>query len=164
MWILKNSKQVLENSKSQGFSKIDSIKTYEFSTLHTTIPHKKSKIYVCPFDTTRWTRNKGHHLIYRLYIWIFYLILTQMADWQLHYMTNIMILTLQSSIFLFYVVIYHFRLLIRAETNIRIFANEYTNGYLAFEYSVMCRDSREYLYEVMQPITLPRWRNETGHL
>jgi hypothetical protein len=34
-----------------------------------------------------------------------------MADWQLHYMTNVMIVTLQSSIFFFYVVIYHFHLL-----------------------------------------------------
>jgi hypothetical protein len=34
------------------------------------------------------------------------LILTPMGDWQLHYMTNVMILTLQSSTFLFYVVSY----------------------------------------------------------
>jgi hypothetical protein len=34
-----------------------------------------------------------------------------MADRQLHYMTNVIILTLQSSTFLFYVVIYHFHLL-----------------------------------------------------
>ena len=33
-----------------------------------------------------------------LYIWIFYLILIEMADWQLHYMINVMTLTLQSSI------------------------------------------------------------------
>jgi hypothetical protein len=32
-------------------------------------------------------------------------------DWQLHYMTNVMILTLQSSTFPFYVVTYHFHLL-----------------------------------------------------
>ena len=31
MWILKNSKELLENLKSQDFSKIDSIKTYDFS-------------------------------------------------------------------------------------------------------------------------------------
>jgi hypothetical protein len=40
------------------------------------------------------------------------LILTQMVDWQLHYMTNVFILTLQSSTFLFYIVIYDFHLLI----------------------------------------------------
>jgi hypothetical protein len=41
----------------------------------------------------------------------FCLILTKMTDWQLHYMTNVTILTLQSSTFLFYLVIYHFHLL-----------------------------------------------------
>jgi hypothetical protein len=35
-----------------------------------------------------------------------------MADWQFHYMTNVMSLTLQSSTFLFYLVAYHFHLLI----------------------------------------------------
>jgi hypothetical protein len=39
-----------------------------------------------------------------------YLILAPMADWQFHYMTNVMIFTLQSSTFLFYVVAYHFHL------------------------------------------------------
>jgi hypothetical protein len=41
----------------------------------------------------------------------FYLILTPMADLQLRYMTNVIILTLQSSTFLFCVVTYHFHLL-----------------------------------------------------
>ena len=43
MWILKNSKELLENLKSHDFSKIDSIKTYDFFTLYTTIPHNKLK-------------------------------------------------------------------------------------------------------------------------
>jgi hypothetical protein len=43
VWILKNSKELLENLKSHDFSKIDSIKTYDFSTLYTTIPHNKLK-------------------------------------------------------------------------------------------------------------------------
>jgi hypothetical protein len=43
VWILKNSKELLENLKSRNFSKIDSIKTYDFSTLCTTIPHNKLK-------------------------------------------------------------------------------------------------------------------------
>jgi hypothetical protein len=46
-----------------------------------------------------------------LHIYIFYLILTPMADWQLHYVINAMVLILQSTTFLFYVVIYHFHLL-----------------------------------------------------
>jgi hypothetical protein len=37
------SKELLENLKSCGFSKIHSIKTYDFSTLSTTIPHNKLK-------------------------------------------------------------------------------------------------------------------------
>jgi hypothetical protein len=41
MWILKNSKELLEKFQSQDLSKIDSIKTYDFSTLYTTIPLDK---------------------------------------------------------------------------------------------------------------------------
>ncbi|MCU7801424.1 MAG: hypothetical protein KZQ70_15165, partial [gamma proteobacterium symbiont of Lucinoma myriamae] len=43
MWILKNSKELLENLKSLSFSKVHSIKTFDFSTLYTTIPHNKLK-------------------------------------------------------------------------------------------------------------------------
>ena len=43
MWILKNSKELLGNLKSRSFSKITSIKTFDFSTLYTTIPHDKLK-------------------------------------------------------------------------------------------------------------------------
>ena len=43
MWILKNSKELLENLKSPIFSQIYSIKTYDFTTLYTTIPHDKLK-------------------------------------------------------------------------------------------------------------------------
>ena len=43
MWILKNSKDLLENLQSQHFSTVHSIKTYDFSTLYTTIPHEKLK-------------------------------------------------------------------------------------------------------------------------
>jgi hypothetical protein len=42
MWILKNSKE-LESLKSTFFSQIYSIKTYDFTTLYTTIPHDKLK-------------------------------------------------------------------------------------------------------------------------
>jgi hypothetical protein len=41
MWILKNCKELLKNIKSHGFSKIDGIKTHDFSTLYTTIPDGK---------------------------------------------------------------------------------------------------------------------------
>ena len=43
MWILKNSKELLDNFKSRSFSEISSIKTFDFSTLYTTIPHVKLK-------------------------------------------------------------------------------------------------------------------------
>jgi hypothetical protein len=43
MWILKNSEELVENLETHDFSKIDSIKTYDFSTLYTTIPHNKLK-------------------------------------------------------------------------------------------------------------------------
>ena len=47
MWILKNSKELLVNLKSQNLSHINSIKTYDFSTLYTTIPHDKLKTRLC---------------------------------------------------------------------------------------------------------------------
>ena len=43
MWILKNSKELLDNLQSHSLSSIHSIKTYDFSTLYTTIPHAKLK-------------------------------------------------------------------------------------------------------------------------
>jgi hypothetical protein len=43
MWILKNSKELLEGLKSRGFSQIHSIKTYDFFKLYTTITHNKLK-------------------------------------------------------------------------------------------------------------------------
>ena len=43
MWILKNSKELLEHLGSQSLSHVNSIKTYDFSTLYTTIPHTKLK-------------------------------------------------------------------------------------------------------------------------
>ena len=43
MWILKNSKDLLDNLKSRSFSQVSSIKTFDFSTLYTTLPHEKLK-------------------------------------------------------------------------------------------------------------------------
>ena len=43
MWILKNSKELLENLNSNTLASVHSIKTYDFSTLYTTIPHSKLK-------------------------------------------------------------------------------------------------------------------------
>ena len=41
MWILKNSKDMLEYIQSRSLSSCYSINTFEFSTLYTTIPHSK---------------------------------------------------------------------------------------------------------------------------
>jgi hypothetical protein len=41
MWILKNSKDFLDNLQSRSFSHVSSIKTFDFSTLYTTLPHNK---------------------------------------------------------------------------------------------------------------------------
>ena len=43
MWILKNSKELLENLKAQSLHSVNSIKSFDFSTLYTTIPHDKWK-------------------------------------------------------------------------------------------------------------------------
>ena len=43
MWILKNSKELLEHLKSPNFNNITSIKSFDFSTLYRTIPHDKLK-------------------------------------------------------------------------------------------------------------------------
>ena len=43
MWIFKNSKELLEHLKSPNFNHITSIKSFDFSTLYTTIPYDKLK-------------------------------------------------------------------------------------------------------------------------
>ena len=43
MWILKNSKDLLEYIQSMSLSSCNSIKTFDFSTLYTTIPHSMLK-------------------------------------------------------------------------------------------------------------------------
>jgi hypothetical protein len=43
MWILKNSKDLLEYIQSRSLSSCNSIRTFDFSTLYTTIPHSKLK-------------------------------------------------------------------------------------------------------------------------
>ena len=42
MWILKNSKELLDHLKSPNFNLITKIKSFDFSTLYTTIPHQKT--------------------------------------------------------------------------------------------------------------------------
>ena len=46
MWILKNSKELLENLKAQSLHSVNSMKSFDFSTLYTTIPHDKLKYLI----------------------------------------------------------------------------------------------------------------------
>jgi hypothetical protein len=46
MWIFKNSKDLLDNLKSRSFSQVSSIKTFDFSTLYTTLPQDKLKTHL----------------------------------------------------------------------------------------------------------------------
>jgi hypothetical protein len=43
MWILKSSKDMLEYIQARSLSSCNSINTFDFSTLYTTIPHSKLK-------------------------------------------------------------------------------------------------------------------------
>jgi hypothetical protein len=43
MWIMKNSKYLLEYIQSRSLSSCNSIKTFDFSIFYTTIPHSKLK-------------------------------------------------------------------------------------------------------------------------
>jgi hypothetical protein len=43
MWILKNSKDLLDNLKSRSFSQESSVNTFDLSTLYATPPHDKIK-------------------------------------------------------------------------------------------------------------------------
>ena len=43
MWILKNSKELLKYLISPTFNHVTSIKSFDFSTLYTTVPHQKLK-------------------------------------------------------------------------------------------------------------------------
>ena len=63
MWISKNSKGLLDNLKSRSFSQVSSIKTLDFSTLHTTLPHDKLKTR---FDLNLFMTTTENSSIFRL--------------------------------------------------------------------------------------------------
>jgi hypothetical protein len=56
-WILKNSKDLLEYIQYWSHSSCNSISTFDFSTLYTTIPHSKLKdtwsVVDCRFESHR---------------------------------------------------------------------------------------------------------------
>jgi hypothetical protein len=61
MWSLKNSKEHLANLKAENVYQINSIKTYDFSTLYTTSPHDELKLKVLSslttFSLTKWEKE-----------------------------------------------------------------------------------------------------------
>ena len=60
MWILKNSKELLEHLKSPIFNLVTSIKSFDFSTLYTTIPHQKLKSRLATIFQNFFTHKNGN--------------------------------------------------------------------------------------------------------
>jgi hypothetical protein len=59
IWILKNSKDLLEYIQSRSLSSCNSIKTFDFSTLDTTIPHSKMKDKLRELDQLCFLKKNG---------------------------------------------------------------------------------------------------------
>ena len=60
MWILKNSKELLEHLQSPNFNHITSIKSFDFSTLYTTIPHQKLKSRLATITRNSFINKNGN--------------------------------------------------------------------------------------------------------
>ena len=60
MWILKNSKELLEHLQSPNFNNITSIKSFDFSTLYTTIPYQKLKSRLAAIIRNSFIHKNGH--------------------------------------------------------------------------------------------------------
>ena len=60
MWILKNSKDLLEYIQSRSLS-CNSIKTFDFSTLYTTVPLSKLKDRLRELVQLRFIKKNGQH-------------------------------------------------------------------------------------------------------
>jgi hypothetical protein len=61
MWILKSSKDLLEHIKYTPLSSYNSINTFDFSTLYTTIPHSKLKDKLREFVQLCFIKRNGQH-------------------------------------------------------------------------------------------------------
>ena len=61
MWILKNSKELLDNLQDRSISTVSSIQTFDFSTLYTTIPHNKLKARLRDTINSAFTTTNGKH-------------------------------------------------------------------------------------------------------
>ena len=60
MWILKNSKELLEHLHSPNFNHITSIKSFNFSTLNTTIPRQKLKSSLATITRNYFIHKNGN--------------------------------------------------------------------------------------------------------
>ena len=60
MWLLKNSKELLEHLQSPNFNHITSIESFDFSTLYTTIPHQKLKNRLATVIRNSFIHKNGH--------------------------------------------------------------------------------------------------------
>ena len=59
MWILKNSKDLVEMLRSRSLSYCDSIRTFDFSTLYTTIPHDQLKAKLATIVRRSFFKSNG---------------------------------------------------------------------------------------------------------
>ena len=60
MWILKNSKELLEQLQSPNFNHITSITSFDFSTLYITIPHQKLKSRLATITRNSFIHENGN--------------------------------------------------------------------------------------------------------
>ena len=60
MWILKNSKELLEHLLSPNFNHITNIKSFDFSTLYTTILHQKLKSWLATIIRNSFIHKNGN--------------------------------------------------------------------------------------------------------
>ena len=60
MWILKNAKELLDQLQSPNFNHITSIKSFDFSTLYTAIPHQKLKSTLATFIRNPFIHKNGN--------------------------------------------------------------------------------------------------------
>ena len=67
--ILKNSKELLEHLQSPNFNHIKSIKSIDFSTLYTTIPHQKLKSRLASFIRNSFIYKNGNRR-YKLLVFV----------------------------------------------------------------------------------------------
>ena len=61
MWIRQNSKKLLESLKARSLNSVNSIKSFDFSTLYTTIPHDQLKSKLKEIINQCFLHKNGNH-------------------------------------------------------------------------------------------------------